>query len=193
MGFPALGKELEPLLEPLPVWVPRLEQGPCMAGRVPLRNHSKPLPCSQSVGAWGRMSFQWYPLLPLIPAMQPLSLPFLKPKSSCPPCFGGKSHYEALVGEDGDFYWQTSTISICHACRIQLQGLCLSTWLAPGCMSPSALARSPCPGEEDMGPPPVKASLPSWHCPQLGAQVLGWNTPFATQQRHWRWICLFIL
>lgn len=28
---------------------------------------------------------------------------------------------------------------------------CLSTWLAPGCMSPGALARSPCPSEDDEG------------------------------------------
>lgn len=68
-----------------------------------LENHGKPLPCSWSVGAWGGMS-SWCPLLLFILAMQPLSLPFLQPKSRHPLCFCGKLCCNALVNEEGDSY-----------------------------------------------------------------------------------------
>lgn len=139
------------MLEPSPVWLPRLEQCPLCGRAGGPRKHGESLPCSQSMGAWGGMFSWWCLLFPLISAVQPLSLSFLKPNHKCPLRFHGKSRCKDLVGEEGDFYWQTSAISVCHACRLQLRGLCLSTWLSPVCVLPSALDRSPCSGEEDMG------------------------------------------
>ena len=101
---------------------PQAGAGPLRGREGAPRNRGEPLPCGRSVGAWGGMSSRWCPLLPLIPAMQPLSLPFLKPMSRCPLCFGGKLRCKALVGKEADFYRQASPISVCHACRLPAPG-----------------------------------------------------------------------
>ena len=46
----------------------------------------------------------------------------LPPESRCPLCVGGKLCCKALVGEEGDLYWQTSPVSVCHACRLPAPG-----------------------------------------------------------------------
>lgn len=125
-------------------------------------------PCP-AVSAW---VLGWDVLLvvlspPSYPGHAITSLPFLKPK---------RGILSALVGNCvARLWWVRKQIFIgkqvssqpAMPAGSQLQGLRLSTWLAPGHMSPSALARNPCPSKEDEGrcllrpahPPGVALSL----------------------------------
>jgi len=165
MRFATLGKERSPC-RAISCLGPQAGAGLLYGREGDPRDQGKPLPCSQPVGAWGGMSSWQCPLLPLLPAVQPLSLPFLLRAGVL----------SALEGNCvARLWWARKEICIgkqvpsqsAMPAGSQLQALCLSTWLAPGHVSPSALARSPCPGEEDEGhwllspahPPGIALSL----------------------------------
>lgn len=151
-GIFSPGEELEPVPEPSPVWLPR----------APAR--SRALALLQSTGAWVGCPL-CAPLSPFL--SQPCNRFSPLPTAGILSASAGNCVARLWwAGKDIFIGKQVPSLSAMPA-GSQIQGLCLSTLLTPGYVSPGTLARNPCPSEEDDGNCPLRpARLPG--CPHLG-------------------------